>query len=69
MYSSYIVTMPLDQCGKNTDDSTLENTNDFVITASDEAQRFVNPLRKIVDGKQKPRNPDKELLNLSLGNI
>ena len=41
--------------------------NDLVIAASDEAKRLVNPLRKIVDGRKMPTNPDKELLNLSVG--
>ena len=42
---------------------------DFMIAASDEAKSLVNPLRKIVDGKKMPTNPDKELLNLSIGNL
>ena len=45
------------------------SVNDLVIAASDEAKRLVNPLRKIVDGRKMPTNPDKELLNLSVGNL
>ena len=41
-------------------------STDFMIAASDEAKSIVNPVRKIVDGKKLPTNPDKELLNLSL---
>ena len=39
----------------------------LTIAASDEAKGIVNPLRKIVDGKKMSTNPDKELLNLSVG--
>ena len=44
-------------------------STDFMIAASDEAKSIVNPVRKIVDGKKILTNPDKELLNLSIGNI
>lgn len=49
-------------------DDFTSNTNSLMIAASDEANRLVNPLRKIVDGKKMATNPDKELLNLSIGN-
>ena len=42
---------------------------DLTITASDEAKRIVNPIRNIVDGRNMPTNPDKELLNLSVGKL
>ena len=40
-----------------------------VIKASEESKGIVHPLRKIVDGRKMPTNPDKELLTLSVGNI
>jgi len=43
--------------------------NDLMIIASDEAKRLKNPLRKIVDGRKIPTNPNKEQLNISVGNL
>ena len=40
-----------------------------MITASEETKRLVNPLRQIVDGRKMPNNPEKELLNISIGNF
>ena len=39
-----------------------------IIEASEESKGIVHPLRKIVDGRKMPTNPEKELLNLSIGN-
>ena len=39
------------------------------IKASEESKGIVHPLRKIVDGRKMPTNPDKELLTLSVGKV
>ena len=41
---------------------------DIAIKASKESKGILHPLRKIVDGRKMPTNPDKELLTLSVGN-
>ena len=38
------------------------------IKASEESKGIVHPLRKIVDGRKMPTNPNKDLLTLSVGN-
>ena len=50
------------------DDFTSNDSSGLTIAASDEANGLVNLLRKIMDGRKMPTNPDKELLNLSIGN-
>ena len=47
----------------------LEDMMRCVIVASEESKGIVHPLRKIVDGRKMPTNPDKELLNLSIGKL
>ena len=39
----------------------------FVIAASSEAKKLDNAIRRIVDGRKMPINPNKGLLNLSVG--
>jgi len=50
-------------------DCSLGDIDNLVIAASDEMKKFTNPFQKIVKGKQRPINPSKELLDLSLGNL
>jgi len=40
-----------------------------VIIASDETKRLDNLIRRIVDDRKMPTNPEKELLNLTVGNL
>ena len=39
----------------------------WMIKASEESKGIHHPLRRIVDGRKMPTNPDKELLTLSVG--
>ena len=41
--------------------------DDFVIAASDEAKKLRNPIRSIVDDRKMSTNPEKEMLNLTVG--
>ena len=41
--------------------------DDFVIAASDEAKKLHNPIRSIVDDRKMSTNPEKEMLNLTVG--
>lgn len=48
-------------------DNTVEGVKEWAVKASEEARMIVNPLRNIVDKLNMSPNPDKELLNLSIG--
>ena len=41
----------------------------LLIAASDEAKMLHNPLKKVIEDRKMPTNPDKKLLNLSAGNL
>ena len=43
--------------------------SNWKIDGSQEAKRIVNPIRDIVDGRKLEENPEKELINLSLGTV
>ena len=43
--------------------------DDFSIAASDEAKKLNNPIRSIVDDRKMSTNPDKEMLNLTVGKL
>ena len=51
----------------NSEMDDIKETTQWVVEASEEARRIVNPLRNIVDKLNMSPNPDKELLNLSIG--
>ena len=46
----------------------LGEVEQCMVKASEQSKGTVHPLRKIVDGRKMPTNPEKELLNLSIGN-
>ena len=50
------------------DDLRLATCGNMEIKASEESKGILHPLRKIVDGRKMPTNPDKDLLTLSIGN-
>ena len=48
-------------------DDSIKEINEWMVEASEEARRIVNPVRNIVDKLNMSPNPSKKLLNLSIG--
>ena len=49
-------------------DDPVKEIKEWMVEASEEARKIVNPLRNIVDKLDMSPNPSKKLLNLSIGN-
>jgi len=44
-----------------------QNKDTWFIPASEESKQIINTIKQVVDGRKLDKNPDKDVLNLSIG--
>ena len=44
-----------------------QDVDAWFIPASEESKKIINTIKQVVDGRKLDKNPDKDVLNLSIG--